>query len=101
MIVRLMNEAQYRIDDALRGRLNELDDQAGEAAEAGDEERLDQLLDQMFELVRSQGERLADDDLTPSDCMIPPSDMTLEETKELLETEGFIPDLPLPEQAAT
>ncbi len=94
MIVRLMGEGQYRVGDALRERLNELDDGAGAALDAGDEIELDRILDEMFELVRSRGERLPDEDLSASDIVIPPSDLTLEETRSLLSTEGFIPDIP-------
>jgi hypothetical protein len=96
VIVRLMGEGQYRVDDSLLGRLNELDDKATAAAEAGDEATLDQALEEMFELVRSEGTPLAAEDLSPSDALIPPSDLTLEETKQLLTQEGFIPDLPAP-----
>ncbi len=46
------------------------------------------------ELVRENGERLADEELTGSDVIIPPSDLTLEETRELFSEEGLIPDLP-------
>ena len=94
MIVRLMGEAQYRVGDELLQRLNELDDRATAAAEAGDEATLDRALDEMFEAVRSGGERLPDEDLSASDVLIPPSDLTLEETRQLLSDEGFIPDLP-------
>jgi len=94
MIVRLMGEGQYRVDDSLQEQLNGLDDQALAALEASNEIELDQRLDEMFELVRSNGEKLADDDLSASDAVIPPSDMTLEETRELMSQEGFIPDLP-------
>jgi hypothetical protein len=93
MIIRLMGEGQYRLSDEAAGRLNELDDQAHAAIEADDEPKLDRLLDDMWELVRSQGERLSDDDLSASDAVVPPSDMTLEETKRLLSPEGLIPDL--------
>jgi hypothetical protein len=96
VIVRLMNDGQYRVDDGLLQQLNELDDRATAAAEADDEQTLDDALDQMFELVKSRGSALGDDELTPSDILIPPSDLTLEETKELLTDEGFIPDLPVP-----
>ena len=95
MIVRLMNEAQYRIDDTLLDDLNRLDDRATAALEANDESELDQRLDEMFQLVRTRGERLADDDLSPSDLIIPPSDLTLEETRKLMTDEGLIPDLPV------
>jgi PspAA-like protein len=93
MIVRLSGEGQYRVGDELRERLNELDDQAMAALEASDEIELDKRLDEMFELVRSNGDRLPDDDLSPSDAVIPPSDLTLEESRQLMSQEGFIPDL--------
>jgi hypothetical protein len=94
VIVRLMGEGQYRIDDSLVERLNALDDQAMAALEASDETELDKRLEEMFELVRAEGERLPDDDLSPSDVIIPPSDLTLEETRELVSHGGLIPDLP-------
>jgi PspAA-like protein len=94
MIVRLMGEGQFRVDDALLEQLSVLDDAAGAAAEAGDETELDARLDRMWTLVRESGERLADDDLTPSEAVIPPSDLTLEETRRLMAPEGFIPELP-------
>ena len=94
MIVRLMGEGQYRVDDELVERLNELDDRAQAATDAEDEPTLDRILDEMAALVREQGEAMPDDDLSTSDVVIPPSDLTLEETKRLLSPEGFIPDLP-------
>ncbi len=95
MIVRLMGEGQYRVSDDLRDRLNELDDRAAAALEANDEIELDNRLDEMWELVRREGEKLADDDLTTSDAVIPPSDLTLEESRQLMSHEGFIPDVPV------
>ncbi len=93
MIVRIMGEGQYRVDDAIAERLNELDDRAMEALDRQDEAELDRYLDEMAELVRSEGSRLPDDDLSPSDAVVPPSDLTLAETAKLLSEEGFIPDL--------
>jgi hypothetical protein len=52
-------------------------------------------LQTLAEAVRAAGEKLADDDLTPSDAIIPPEDLSLEEAKELLTGEGLIPDLPV------
>ena len=95
MIVRLMGEGQYRIDDELLSQLNELDNQAQAAMDARDEPALDDKLDQMWQLVRDRGELLPDDELSASDLIIPPSDMTLEETRKLFSDEGLIPDLPV------
>jgi hypothetical protein len=95
MIVRLMGEGQYRIDDELRGQLDELDTRALSAVEADDESSLDDLLDEMWQLVRERGEQLPDDDLSSSELIIPPSDLTLEETRKLFSEEGLVPDLPV------
>ena len=94
MIVRLMGEGQYRIDDELLNQLNELDVQAQAAMDAEDEPALDDKLDQMWQLVRDRGEQLSDEELSASDLIIPPSDLTLEETRKLFSDEGLIPDLP-------
>ena len=89
-----MGDGQYEIDEALCTRLNELDDKAVAALEASDEEQLDGFLDQMAELVRNEGTRLADDDLSASEIVIPPSDLTLEETRQLFSDHGLVPELP-------
>jgi hypothetical protein len=95
VIVRLMGGGgQYRVDDSLLSRLNELDTAAVAALEKNDETELDARLDEMAELVRSSGEALPEDDLSASDLVIPPSDLTLEETRRLLSEDGLIPDLP-------
>jgi hypothetical protein len=94
VIVRLMGEGQFRIPDDLVGRLNEIDNAAAAAVEAGDEQTLRQRLDELAEIVRGGGQRLDDADLSPSDLVIPPSDLSMEEARELFTDEGLIPDLP-------
>ena len=95
MIVRLAGEGQFEIDEAVMDRLNSLDEQALGALERGDEPELDRYLDEMGTLVRMEGRKLAVDELAPSDIVIPPSDLTLEETRRLVAKEGFIPDPPV------
>ena len=94
MIVRVMGEAQYEVDAEVAKGLNELDEQAAEALEEGDGERLSALLRRMAEAVRTNGARLPDDDLSPSEAIVPPEDLSLDEARELFEGEGLIPDLP-------
>ncbi|MGH3004032.1 MAG: PspA-associated protein PspAA [Gaiellaceae bacterium] len=95
MIVRLLGEGQWRVDDALAQRLNSLDDEVARAVAAEDEAALWRGLQALADAVRSSGEQLADDDLCPSDAIIPPEDLSLEEAHELLEGSGLIPDLPV------
>jgi hypothetical protein len=94
VIVRVMGEGQFEIDDEVAKGLNELDEQAEQALEAGNTEQLADLLERMAEAVRTNGARVPDEDLTPSEGIVPPPDLTLEEAKELFEGEGLIPDLP-------
>jgi hypothetical protein len=94
VIVRLSGEGQYRVGDDVVQRLNELDERAQAAVDENDEPELDRRLDDMWELVRREGEPLPEDDLSPSDFVIPPSDLTLEETKRLFSEAGLIPDVP-------
>ncbi len=94
MIVRLLGEGQFRVDDSLIGRLNELDAEVEQAVAAGDERALWSGLQALADAVREHGVKLADDDLSPSDAVIPPEDLSLEEAQELLQNEGFIPDVP-------
>ena len=94
MIVRVLGEGQFEVDDEVAKGLNDLDEQAERALEAGDEERLSELLHRMAEAVRTNGARLPDDDLSPSQAIVPPEDLSLEEARELFEGEGLIPDLP-------
>ena len=93
-IVRMMGEGQYRVDEETLKGLNELDEQVAAAADRGDEEQVARLLRTMADGVRERGDRLDDADLSPSDAIVPPEDLSLDEVRELLSGEGLIPDLP-------
>jgi hypothetical protein len=95
VIVRLLGEGQFRVDDALLTQLNELDDAVGKAVADGDERALWDALQALAAAVRDHGEKLDDTDLTSSDAVIPPEDLSLDEARELLQDEGFIPDVPV------
>jgi hypothetical protein len=92
MIVRIAGEGQYELPDADADRLNELDNQAVAAVEAGSEEKFHALWNQMLDLVTSDGRELADDELVESDVILPPRDSTFEEAKADFSGEGLIPD---------
>jgi hypothetical protein len=89
-----MGEGQFEVDDEVAKGLNNLDEQAGQAVERGDEQQLADLLRRMAEAVRTNGARVPDDELRGSDAIVPPDDLSLDEARELFEGEGLIPDLP-------
>jgi hypothetical protein len=94
VIVRLMGEGQFRVDGDPLENLHHLDQDAGAALERGDEDELRRLLAEMGKLVRDRGDRLDDGDLSASDGIVPPEDLSLDEARQLFEGEGLIPDLP-------
>ena len=92
MIVRIAGENQYRLPDGDAERLNELDNRAVAAVEAGDETGFQELWQQMLALVEADGEELADDELISSDVILPPRDVTFAEAQGEFTGEGLIPD---------
>jgi hypothetical protein len=92
VIVRILSEGQFKLDDDVQTKLNEMDNEAVAAVEAGDEPRFHELFDQMIQLVESSGEPVADDELVESQVIIPPRDLTFEEAKGEFTGEGIIPD---------
>jgi hypothetical protein len=92
VIVRIATEDQYRLPDEDAARLNELDNEAVAAVEAGDEDRFHEVFETMLELVRRDGRRLGDDEIEESDVIVPPPDLSFVEAAAEFTGEGLIPD---------
>ncbi len=92
MIVRIFSDGQYSIPQDVQGRLHELDVATVTAIDAGDEAAFTSSYRALVELIHANGERLAVEDLRPSDLMLPPADITLEEAREEFTGEGLLPD---------
>ncbi len=92
MIVRIATDAQYRLPDDDAARLNELDNEVVRAVEGGDEATFKRLFGDMLELVRSDGEPVADDELVESDVILPPADTSFAEAADGFSGEGLIPE---------
>ena len=92
MIVRILGEGQWDVDDQHLTGLNRLDDEVEAAVENGDEVTFSNTLAALLDGVRKAGTRLPDDSLEDSDLILPPGDASLEEVRELLSEGGLIPD---------
>jgi hypothetical protein len=92
LIVRIAGDAQYELAEDISQQLNELDNQAVAAVEAGDEAQFADAWGKMVELVRSSGSPVGDDDLMGSDVILPPEDITFAEASNEFTGEGLIPD---------
>ncbi|CAA9298909.1 MAG: hypothetical protein AVDCRST_MAG48-1154 [uncultured Friedmanniella sp.] len=93
MIVRILGEGQWRIEDAVVADLNRLDDEVEDAVKTGDQDELDTALHALLDEVRTQGQPLPDEELSDSDLILPAAGSTLEDVRELLSAsdEGLIP----------
>jgi hypothetical protein len=92
MIVRISGDGQFQVPDGDADQLNELDNQAVAAVNAGDEATFQQLWNQMLDLVCKDGNELGDDELVGSDVILPPRDVTFAEAQGEFTGEGLIPD---------
>ena len=94
MIVRILGEGQYRLDDDVRERVNDLDNEVVATVEKGDEEGFHETFERLLDLIRTEGRMLADDELEESDVLVPPADTSFEEARqdESFAGEGLIAD---------
>lgn len=93
MIIRILGEGQFRVDDAAVADLNAIDDTIEKAVSAGDQDALTKALTELHAQVVAQGKPVADDELEDSDLILPAADASLDEVRELLEEsqEGLLP----------
>ena len=92
MIFRIAGEGQFELPEDVAAKLNELDNEAVAAVEAGDEARFHELFDQMLQIVSEGGTALGDEELVVSQVIIPPRDLSFEEAKAEFTGDGLIPD---------
>lgn len=83
MIVRILSEGQYRLDDAGFAYINLLDEKLSQSIQADDVGAYEAVLAEVVGFVRS-GTRVEADTTSESDLVLPPADTTLSEAKRLL-----------------
>ena len=91
MIVRILGEGQYRLDDEAFAAVHRIDDRVQAAADVDDDEGFRQALGELLDVVTGAGDPLPADELHPSDAIVPGHGTTLQEARELLSQEGLIP----------
>jgi hypothetical protein len=91
VIVRIMGEGQYQIDDGDVEALNTLDSALTAAIDSGDETAFQTALSALLDKVRAAGTALPDDTLEPSDAVLPGADAALSDVVAMLGDEGLVP----------
>ena len=87
MIVRVLGDGQYELDDVEANEFTNLDEALARHVEEGDEEAYRRDLDSLLDYVHRKGTAVSDDDFRPSDQVLPDPASSLAEVKALLEEE--------------
>jgi hypothetical protein len=91
MIVRILGEGQLEVPESAAGELNELDAKVEAAVNGNDEGAFHTALAALLARIREVGSPADPDALTPSSLIVPGSDATMDEVRELLADDGLIP----------
>jgi hypothetical protein len=90
MIIRILGEGQFQMDDAATAELQALDADVEAAVKRNDQAGLTAALAALLARARL-GAPLPPDSLEPSDVIIPYEDATVDEVRKLMTGEGLIP----------
>jgi hypothetical protein len=91
VIVRILGEGQFRVDDVATAELNRLDTELEAAVNHNDQAAFAAALGGLLGQVRAQGSPLPADTLEPSDLILPHQDSSMDEVRKLLTDDGLIP----------
>ena len=91
MIVRILGEGQFDVDDAATLELNQLDTDLETAVDQNDETAFTAALTSLLTHVRAHGSPLPTDTLEESDLILPHEDSSMDEVRKMLTDEGLIP----------
>ncbi len=92
MIVRLMGEEQYEFDEKHLDAINKIDNDIVKIVNGRDEVAFRAQFKKLIDYVRKNGKKIPYEIIKPSDIIIPPADITLEEANKIFRGEGLIKD---------
>lgn len=90
MIIRIMGEGQFRFDDNHLGDLNKIDNRIVDHVKKGNQDGFCQDLARMISTVKELGKPISDQEVIPSDIIVPPADLSFEEAKDIFCNDGLI-----------
>ena len=91
MIVRILGEGQFSVDDTATTELNRLDTELEKAVNGNDDAAFAAVLRGLIDQVRAQGSPLPTDSLEESDLILPHPDSSMDEVRKMLTDDGLIP----------
>jgi hypothetical protein len=92
MIVRILGEGQFRLDDKHIVDLNKIDNRIVDHVKKGDQIAFRKDLDKLISTVKDLSEPMDPVDIVQSDLIFPPEDLSFEEAKRVFSGDGIIKD---------
>jgi hypothetical protein len=90
MIIRILGEGQFRLDDGLVQRINKIDNQIVDHVSKGKKAEYVQDLANLISTIKELAEPVDPVEILPSDIIIPPSDLSFEDARKVFCDEGLI-----------
>ncbi|OPY55228.1 MAG: hypothetical protein A4E49_00529 [Methanosaeta sp. PtaU1.Bin112] len=90
MIIRILGEGQYRLDDSLVQKINKIDNRIVDHVSKGSKAEYVRDLANLISTIKELAEPLDPVEILPSDIIIPPSDLSFEEARKVFCDEGLI-----------
>lgn len=91
MIVRIVGEGQLDVAAEHLDVLNRFDDELQAAIDGGDDAAFRAALTALLSKVREVGTAVPDDEIVPSDLLLPAEDAHVNEVRKMLSADGLIP----------
>ena len=83
MIIRILGEGQFRLDDKHMNDLNKIDNRIVDYMNRGNQTEFMKELDRLISAVKELGEPLDPVEIVQSDLIIPPEDLSFEEARRV------------------
>jgi hypothetical protein len=94
VIVRISGDGQFELGDEAVKKLDSLDTRLTEALNAGDDAAFRSILGETVKFVEENGARVPADRVVPSQVIVPPADVDLDEARDFFTDEGLMEPLP-------
>ena len=92
MIVRIMEEGQFRIPSSLLDELNVIDNRIVDYVAKENKSDFKKELGKLIAMIKEIGKPLDDAEIMESDLIVPPADLTLQEAADIFSGDGLIED---------
>ncbi len=90
MIIRILGEGQFQLDDNLVDKVNKIDNKIVNHVSQGNKLEYARDLANLISTIKELAEPLDPVEIVPSDIIIPPSDLSFEEARKVFCDEGLI-----------